>query len=451
MFFGSVIVGSLTRLGRHMSRALCLRLLTALSLLSQVSNAETVLPEDRVAKVEERRLLVAFRDGSIDRVPSGDSTNGYRRRGRYGTSTFGDRSTGELAERYALERMDQWPIPAIGMHCAVYRVPGNRSVQQTIDRLQRDESVDLVERMRTFRTLTLEGDDPYARLQPGLDRMHIRAVHPRFTGVGVRVAVIDTGIDTAHPDLAERIVGAQNFTAHDDATTADIHGTAVAGIIAAAARNHTGIVGVAPDARILSLKACWPEQPGKPAAVCDTFTLAQALNTAIQQQVRIVNLSLAGPADPLLELLIRKGIDQGMIFVSSVPPDGSSTRFPSSVEGVIAVRSAGSAAAPAELAAHAVAAPGNEILTTLPRDGYNFVNGSSYATAHISGLIALMLQAKGDLGSASALSILQQSSPKSPANGGRSEPVVDACLAINRLGPASACSESLPGQDNQRP
>jgi subtilisin family serine protease len=142
-------------------------------------------------------------------------------------------------------------------------------------------------------------------------------------------------------------------------------------------------------------------------------------------------------------MLIRKGIAEGMTFVASVPPDGSPISFPSSVDGVIAVRSAGSAAASPAIATHAVVAPGNEILTTLPQGGYNFVNGSSYATAHVSGLIALMLQADSKLDSHLVLGILQHSSSTPNVNVGRKESVVDACRAMSRLGSASMCAGAL--------
>lgn len=376
---------------------------------------------------------MAFPDGSIDRVPSGDSTNGYRRRGHYGSSTWGVREAGGLGDRYALAQMDQWPIPVLGMHCVVYRVPAGRSVEAAIDGLQRENGVALVERMRTFRTLAEVPADPYSRLQPALKTMHVAEVHPFATGANVQVAVIDTGVDAGHPDLVDQIAEAKNFTTHEDTSIADIHGTAVAGIIAAQAHNRTGIVGIAPDAKILSLKACWPEVANRPASVCDTFTLAQALNTAIQKNVRIVNMSLAGPSDPLLELLIKKGVAQGITFVASVPPDGSRDDFPASVDGVVAVRSAGSVPPAATVAPHSVAAPGTEILTTLPRQTYSFVSGSSYATAHVSGLIALMMQVKGDLDNSAVLDILRGSiAPGSMHAAGR-EPVVDACRVFHRI------------------
>jgi subtilisin family serine protease len=191
----------------------------------------------------------------------------------------------------------------------------------------------------------------------------------------------------------------------------------------------------------LSLKACWPEQPNRPESVCDTFTLAQALNSAIQKKVRVVNMSLAGPPDPLLELLLKKGMAEGIAFVASVPPDGAGDDFPSSVDGVIAVRSAGSVAATPALSTHAVTAPGNDILTTLPNGSYNFVTGGSYATAHVSGLIALMLQLRGELDYRGLLGILKDSA-RSGAAAGSHDPAVDACVALKRIDSRFDCQGS---------
>lgn len=111
------------------------------------------------------------------------------------------------------------------------------------------------------------------------------------------VSVIDAGIDARHPDLQGQLLDNRNYAAPD---AAEIHGTAVAGIIAALANNGQGIVGIAPNAKLIGLKARWPTEANGADAVCDSLSLAQALNTAIQLRPRILNLSLTGPADPLL-------------------------------------------------------------------------------------------------------------------------------------------------------
>src|SRR5258705_9176099 len=139
----------------------------------------------------------------------------------------------------------------------------------------------------------------------------------RATGRGIRVAVIDTGGDRSHPDLRGRIDTARNFVSDDARFDSDIHGTAVAGIIAANADNGIGIVGLAPDAGLLVLKACWQHAIDDVRAQCNTFTLAKALTFAIDQRADIINMSLGGPNDPLLGLLIEIALTRGIIIVAA--------------------------------------------------------------------------------------------------------------------------------------
>ncbi len=94
---------------------------------------------------------------------------------------------------------------------------------------------------------------------------HLAAVHRASTGREVAIAVIDSGVDAGHPDLRGQVTARENFVdAYPDAPEA--HGTAVAGIIAARAGNGVGIAGIAPDARLMALRACW-ERSGAPVAL----------------------------------------------------------------------------------------------------------------------------------------------------------------------------------------
>ena len=339
---------------------------------------------------DERRILVAFGDANISRIAIGDGVGGYRRRGHYDSSTWGRDTVEDLEHQYHVKTLDQWPIPALDMHCAVYRVPEGRSVNETLAALSRDGRIALSEPMRTFRTQAGGIADPYAQLQKSLVGLKLPEAHHYSTGSKVDIAIIDTGIDTDHPDLQNQVVEVRDFSQQPATDIADIHGTAVAGIIAAAAKNGIGITGVAPGARLHALKACWPEQFNRPEATCNSFTLALALNSAIESKVKVVNMSLAGPYDPLLGLLINKGISQGIIFTASLPLNKGEPSFPATVPGVIAVSSESSSFGIA--AQNSVVAPGDKLLTTLPQGTYNFVTGSSYATAVISGLAALILE-----------------------------------------------------------
>ena len=190
--------------------------------------------------------------------------------------------------------------------------------------MMRDSRVESVQQMHTFQTQsqTSEYNDPYFRLQKGVEAMRIPQAHQWSRGRGVSVAVIDTGVDLSHPELAGRVRSSRNFV--DDDTQrfrADRHGTAVAGVIAALTDNRTGIVGVAPGSQLLALKACWYEAAEIPA-VCSTLTLAEAIAFAIQQRVQVINLSLGGPGDPLLTRLLSEAMKRGIIVIGASGSDG---------------------------------------------------------------------------------------------------------------------------------
>jgi subtilisin family serine protease len=234
--------------------------------------------------------------------------------------------------------------------------------------------------------------------------MGIPAAHDLSRGAGVQVAVIDTGVDTRHPDLQGRIVEKRNFVDADwKAFDNDRHGTAVAGLIAATANNALGIVGIAPEASVHAYKACWQLANGDSAAACNTFTLAKALSAAIDAGVQIANLSLAGPGDPLLTRLVRQARERGMIVVGAAPPDRRGGSFPTDIDGVIAVASLDQQA---DARLGALSAPGTEVLTLVPDGHYDFASGSSIATANVSGVIALLLARERTPSSASLIQLL---------------------------------------------
>ena len=184
-------------------------------------------------------------------------------------------------------------------------------------RLDADPRVSVAQPVQRFRVLAAgrrprgqgQGksgyNDPYADLQRDVAELSLPAVHRVATGKGVKVGVVDTGLDLDHPDLRGRVAGAGNFVESGERSfTSDVHGTAVAGILAAAANNQVGIVGVAPEALLYAFKACWQEPPASRQAVCDSYTLARAVDAALGQGVQVLNLSLSGPPDPFLSRLL---------------------------------------------------------------------------------------------------------------------------------------------------
>jgi subtilisin family serine protease len=215
---------------------------------------------------------------------------------------------------------------------------------------------------------------------------------------------------------------------------AEFHGTAVAGVIAARADNGVGIAGIAPDATVIALRACWEPEAGGTKAVCSSFTLAKALQWALENRVGIVNLSVGGPRDRLLDRLLDAATARGVIVVAAVDPSAAKGSFPASNRGVLAVSDVEGQDSPVAV----MVAPGRDVPTSIPGKQWGFVSGSSFAAAHVTGLVALLRELAPN---AQSHQVREALAPKQAARvaGGR-RPVVDACAAIAAIGGAFACT-----------
>jgi len=345
-------------------------------------------PAEMVGRPDLYIVVTLRNEDPGSNLRAGSTLRGYQNASAYSVGSIARSAVRGLTNTYRLREVSSWPIAMLGVHCVVFQVAPGQAVSQTIVRLRQDPRVESVQPLQTFATQSTVYNDPYERLQSSLDTMGIPAAHEWSRGAGVHVAVIDTGVDTRHPDLQGRVVEKRNFVDGDwQAFDNDRHGTAVAGLIAATANNALGIVGIAPEASLHVYKACWQIAAGDNAAVCNTFTLAKALSAAIDARVQITNLSLAGPGDPLLTRLIAQARLRGMIVVGAAPADRRAA-FPTDIDGVIAVAAVDQQAA---ARSGSLAAPGTEVLTLVPDGHYDFASGSSIATANVSGVIALLL------------------------------------------------------------
>ena len=358
--------------------------------------------------VADHLLLIGFPDQSINRVQGASSTS-YRRRGGYQSSGWSQRITQQIAEDYHIQKLTEWPMSEVGVHCVVYQVPTGASVAEIMQKLSQDSRVSIVQNMHLFKTKAHQYNDPYFKLQANLQQMQISQAHGKTTGRNITIAMIDTGVDLTHPDLIDQITQNKNFASGISPDFSnDKHGTAVAGIMVARKDNGTGIIGIAPDAKLIALKACWPQQTDSMEAVCNSFTLALAVNSAIQSGAKILNMSLGGPQDAFLELLLNKAIEKGMIVIAAnTGLAREDENFPASLKNVISVQALKQPDQRPQLPT--ITAPGEKILTTLPHGTYDFISGSSIAAAEVSGIIALLLELKPDLSFAETRSILQKS------------------------------------------
>jgi subtilisin family serine protease len=153
--------------------------------------------------------------------------------------------TRALGMEYALGEVGAFPLNSIGVQCVVFQIPADRPVDAVIRQLAADPRVETVQPNQVFKGLRAIHTDPYAALQYGAGVIRAEMAHHRSTGRGVKVAVVDTGVDKEHPDLRGRIVQTANFVEGGERSfTQDRHGTAVAGVIGARAEMGSGSSGL---------------------------------------------------------------------------------------------------------------------------------------------------------------------------------------------------------------
>jgi subtilisin family serine protease len=378
------------------------------------------------ASVAGPRIVVAFANPA-HAAPAPAGTTGTRYGGNgYRVAQDAQREARRVAERYALHALSSWPIEALAMHCVVYEIRDGRNIEDVLALLQSDPGVLLAQPLQEFRTLSEPApagyNDPLYDLQTNLAALNVAQAHARSQGAGLKVALIDTAVDAAHPDLRGRILRSHSFVA--DAPPGMRHGTAMAGIIVAAANNHIGIVGIAPLAQLEVFQACWQLAPDSDAAACNTFTLAQALAAALASGAPLVNLSFAGPADPLLTALVQSGLKHGVTFVGAAAEP--TAPFPTAIPGVIRASGSEQAAPPG-----AFTAPAQHVMTLRPQGEYDFASGSSVAAAEVTGIIALLLSASATpLDSGGVMELLRQ-------NGGAAAGVLDVNASLAQVAGAA--------------
>lgn len=221
----------------------------------------------------------------------------------------------------------------------------------------------------------------------GVSQIKAPAAWGASRGKGIRVAVLDTGIDWTHPDLAANVKGAVSFVPGQTAMDGNGHGTHCAGTIAAAI-NGQGVVGVAPEADLFAVKVLENSGQGN-----WSFLIA-GLAWCVKNQIRIASMSLGGNGAPLaLQVMCEAAFKSGVLLVAAAGNTGASVTHPAKYKPVIAVTAIDSANQPAGFSAKGpeveLCAPGVGVLSTIPGGGYGKLNGTSMACPHVAGAAAV--------------------------------------------------------------
>ncbi|GAB3361239.1 S8 family peptidase [Lysobacter tyrosinilyticus] len=375
---------------------------------------------------ENAQLLLMLRTAPAHYRPDAAYADGYHAAGRATRKALARR----LAAQHSLKLREDWAMPLLGLDCFVLEADNVDAASRAMSMLAKDSRIESVQPMHRFHVLAqADAGDPLYAAQPAATRWHLAELHRHASGRGIRIAVIDSGVAGDHPDLRGQVAINRNFV-DDRVGVAETHGTEVAGIIAARAGNGIGISGIAPQARLLALRGCWEQGA---ITECNSFTLAKALQFAVANQASVLNLSLAGEPDPLLSRLLDVALQRGITVVAAVDPQRTDGGFPASHPGVLATTDADAA----RTATIIFRVKGHDVPAPTPGGGWALVEGSSFAAAQMSGLVALVRQRAPGLDGPRIRALMTPAASRVAP--GRIVDV-DACAVLSRVDAACVCN-----------
>jgi hypothetical protein len=296
----------------------------------------------------------------------------------------------ELARRHGLERISSQSFRLLGSTIGLFRIVDNRPVDTVRRELAADGSVRSVQ--LNFRYFLQDQKKPATEgdaAQYAVAQLRLPQAHKVVRGMNVTIAVIDSGIDARHPELANSV--SDSFDALGSKEGAHTHGTGIAGAIVA----HARLMGSAPEARLIAIRAFGS---GSKGAESTSYVILRGLDYAAEHGAQIINMSFAGPKDPLIERGIAATAARGILMVAAAGNAGAKSPplYPAANPNVIAV--SGTDAQDKLFTASnrgnhiAIAAPGADIFLPAPDDKYQITSGTSFSAAYVSGVAALIME-----------------------------------------------------------
>lgn len=331
------------------------------------------------ASFDRRSVLVVIDDPRPQRRRNALLGTGYRSRRNYDADPLLTQTARSIADRYDAIVAYQWPIESIDAHCFVVQAD---EPSRLIAQLNADARVRYAQTVNVFKSES----NPAGGANAAFDKP---AAAKAAAGRGQRIAIVDTFADIDHPDLPHKRVNQWDLVGPDRGLPKERHGTAVLGLLAATPMNGIGIDGAAPQADFGMFRGCWQLSDASAAASCDSVSLSLALQTAHEWRPDVVNLSLTGPRDRLLEEIVSVMLERGSVVVAAFDERRDRhDRFPLLRPGVLYAYGIGTPNE-ARREAGTVAIGARDAFTLQPDAGYNVLSGHSMAAPIVSARVAL--------------------------------------------------------------
>jgi subtilisin len=306
-----------------------------------------------------------------------------------------DRRSDQKSDKVAIgRRMTSDPGPILDVNLYAAPIFGFRATKQEIERLRNDANIAAVEEDGLCQA---QADGPNREVSPmaetipaGVAQIGAPQAWDASRGRGIKVAIVDTGIDVLHPDLAANVKGAVSFVPGETPADVNGHGTHAAGIVAAA-QNGAGIIGVAPAASLFNVKVVANSGAGQ------WSWLIAGIDWCIANKMHIASIQLGGPSAPVaLETICNAAFASGLLVIATAGVGGpamGTVAAPARYNNVIGVSAVDSADVITPFSSRGpeveLCAPGINVLSTKPGGGYQSWSGTAGACAHVSGAAAV--------------------------------------------------------------
>lgn len=298
-----------------------------------------------------------------------------------------------ITQKYNLNPTSKTVLSSVNTGIVVAKTNGQNPLNLSDKINKKEKSVEAATN-NVFKTAITSFKNTYSMYETG-----VQSVHKITKGKGVSICMVDTPVDIFHPSLSTSFIETLDLF---DVNTTDhksmLHGTTVAGVLI----SKNPHIGIAPNAKLFAVGAFKPVGKGETNIQGASADIAKAIDSCIQHDVDVINLSFTGGKDSLVEKMIKRAISKDIIVVSAAGNGGNwgSTIYPALIPGVLATTAIDENQKLFKMADKGrfidYAAPGVNVLTTAPNGKYKLATGTSIASAHVSGVIALLLSQEKD-------------------------------------------------------